>query len=47
MNKEYEFCLRCGRKLKTPESRLKGYGVICEKKMRSRAKSRLFNPIKK
>ncbi len=31
--KEYDRCLRCGRKLKNPEARLKGFGLICEKKM--------------
>ena len=28
----YEVCLRCGRKLKSEESRLIGYGKICYKK---------------
>ena len=32
MIKEYEHCLRCGRKLKNPEARLKGFGLVCEKK---------------
>ena len=32
--KDHEFCLRCGRKLKNPTAREKGYGAICEKKMR-------------
>jgi len=40
--KEYEFCLRCGRKLKNPEARLKGYGIICEKKLKQNKKARLF-----
>lgn len=35
MTKEYEHCLRCGRKLKNPEARLKGFGLVCEKKMQS------------
>lgn len=47
MQKEYEFCLRCGRKLKNPEARAKGYGVICEKKLKNSLKSRLFDPKKK
>lgn len=47
MEKEYEFCLRCGRKLKSPEARLKGYGTVCEKKMKTAVKSRLFEPLKK
>ena len=33
--KEYEFCLRCGRKLRKPETRRVGYGVICFKKMKA------------
>jgi len=32
--KEHEYCLRCGRKLKNPIARQKGYGVVCEKKLR-------------
>ena len=43
MKKDHEFCLRCGRKLKNPVAREKGYGVICEKKMRIEYQSRLFN----
>lgn len=34
-NDEHEFCLRCGRKLKTPENRMRGYGNICYKKVSS------------
>lgn len=41
--KEYEYCLRCGRKLKSHESRMIGYGTICLKKSRETAYSiRLF-----
>ena len=40
--KEYEYCLRCGRKLKNPEARLKGFGIICEKKIKRQEKGRLF-----
>ena len=35
MMKEYDRCLRCGRKLKNPEARLKGFGFVCEKKMQT------------
>ena len=31
-NKEYEFCLRCHRRLKNEEARKIGYGKVCEKK---------------
>lgn len=41
-SKEYEYCLRCGRKLKSPETRAKGYGLVCEKKMKVEHKHRLF-----
>lgn len=40
--KEHEFCLRCGRKLKNPEARLKGYGIVCEKKLKHDLRRRLF-----
>lgn len=32
MNKIYEKCLRCGRKLKTEESKNLGFGKICWEK---------------
>lgn len=41
--KEYEFCLRCGRKLKNPEARAKGYGVVCEHKRLVECERRLFD----
>lgn len=42
--KEFERCLRCGRKLKNPEYRLTGYGKICAEKMKhSVTKKPLFN----
>lgn len=28
-SKEYQFCLRCGRRLKTPENRKRGMGETC------------------
>ena len=33
VQKEFDRCLRCGRKLKKPEHRLLGYGPSCYKKM--------------
>lgn len=33
MEKEYKYCLRCGRVLKNPVTRKLGYGPICHKKM--------------
>lgn len=32
--KEHEYCLRCGRRLKNLDARIKGYGPICYMKMR-------------
>lgn len=32
--KYHKVCLRCGRKLKSEESRKLGYGAVCYKKMR-------------
>ena len=40
--KEHEFCLRCGRKLKNPIAREKGYGIVCEKKISHEKSRRLF-----
>ena len=33
--KEHNYCLRCGRKLKSPDARLLGYGNICYRKART------------
>ena len=38
----YKCCLRCGRKLKSVEARTRGYGIICEKKMKEIQVRRLF-----
>lgn len=45
--KDHEFCLRCGRKLKNPIAREKGYGAVCEKKMQQENNTKLFNTGKK
>lgn len=42
--KEYDYCLRCGRKLKNPNARKLGYGSVCFKKMQVGTK-RLFSDI--
>lgn len=34
--KEYKYCLRCGRKLKRPEARQLGFGKICYEKQRKK-----------
>ena len=41
-HKEYEYCLRCGRKLKSDKTRKQGYGDICFKKMKTNQRNRLF-----
>ena len=40
--KEYEYCLRCGRKLKTLENRLRGMGLVCWKKSHVKKLHKLF-----
>lgn len=40
--KDHEYCLRCGRKLKNPQARERGYGVICIKKLKTDSCQRLF-----
>ena len=42
--KEHEFCLRCGRKLKSTKARELGYGPVCFKLKDTRFhKIKLFN----
>lgn len=45
--KEHNFCLRCGRRLKNPQARQIGYGVICEKKIKQEKSRQLFDGNKK
>lgn len=45
MEKEYSHCLRCGRKLRNPEFKRRGYGDICWKKLQIRRVKSLFNLI--
>ena len=42
VNRDHEYCLRCGRKLKNPMARERGYGAVCEVKMRHEKGHRLF-----
>lgn len=44
--KEYTHCLRCGRRLKTQESKMIGYGAVCLKKRENPHKHRLFDASK-
>jgi len=41
--KEYPVCRRCGRKLKKPEARERGFGDICWTKYNSELRRRLFD----
>lgn len=45
--KDHEYCLRCGRKLKNPQARELGYGVVCERKMKFSGYKRLFERSEK
>ena len=40
--KEYKYCRRCGRKLKNVDAKVRGYGPICEKKMKVQYRRPLF-----
>lgn len=40
--KEHKYCMRCGRKLISVESRIRGYGSVCEKKLQNSQRIRLF-----
>lgn len=43
-NKEYKYCIRCGRELKTEESRKRGMGDVCYNKyLVSKNKNSLFS----
>lgn len=43
-NKLYNYCLVCGRKLKNIESRKRGYGSICARKINQNSlQNKLFN----
>lgn len=42
MDKEYKVCLRCGRKLKTEQTRLIGMGKVCLEKSKAEKHKRLF-----
>ena len=43
--KEHEYCMRCGRRLKNIDARIKGYGIVCEKKIQNDNKRRLFTSV--
>ena len=42
MKKEYQYCLRCGRKLKNPEYRKVGMGKVCQEKAKKYDHKPLF-----
>ena len=40
---EYQFCIRCGRRLKTQEAKERGMGKVCAKKYREKEeRNKLF-----
>lgn len=41
-DKEYEYCLRCGRRLKKDKARKLGYGPACFKKVNKQHRYKLF-----
>lgn len=43
VEREYNYCLRCGKHLKTPEARKIGYGPVCLKKVKYSMGRRLFD----
>lgn len=44
-DKDYIYCLRCGRKLRNPEYRKIGMGKICQEKAKREKATPLFRPI--
>ncbi len=42
MEKLYTHCLRCGKKLRNVNTRIRGYGNVCYKKMQLEKGKRLF-----
>lgn len=40
-DKEYNYCLRCGRRLISPENRARGMGKVCWEKSRHEPKNRI------
>ena len=40
--KDHEYCLRCGRKLKNLRARQIGFGSVCERKMKHEKSRQLF-----
>ena len=41
--KDHEYCLRCGRKLKNSQARELGYGKICYRKLMTDYSKKLFS----
>lgn len=46
MEKLHNTCMRCGRKLRSTENRIRGYGDVCWKRMQTDKGKRLFMPVK-
>ena len=45
LDKEYDRCLRCGRKLKNPDARKLGYGAVCWKKRQASGTKLLLDAV--
>ena len=43
--KQHDYCLRCGRRLKNVEARKLGYGAVCFKKMQSSGKKLFLDVV--
>lgn len=47
-DREFKYCLRCGRRLKSSENRKRGYGKICYEKAMAKPKGKpLFKILPK
>lgn len=47
MQKMYIYCLRCGKRLKTSESRVLGYGPVCYEKHKKETHSKTLLRVRK
>ena len=45
--REYDFCKRCGRRLKKPDARQLGYGAVCYRKVKSDGRKLFANVLDK
>lgn len=43
VKEEHKYCLRCGRRLTTPQSKQLGYGMVCYRLIKRKEVGRLFD----